>query len=141
VKLLDYHTVTDKDIFLLNLHGEDVTFDEVANDSMTLFFQICMQLNLLKFMRQREYRGTLATFKVMKSFNFHMKLDRAHSLGYGRTKIKLLTNDTLNITEILMAHDYYREPDTDNKCYLHELFFDFATGHREAAYAIFNYEV
>lgn len=141
MSLLDYHTVTNKDIFLRNLRGDDVVFDDVNNDSMPLFFKICMQLNLLKFMRQREYRGTLAAFKIIRPFNFYMICSRAHGLGHGRTEIRLLTNDVLNITEILMAHDYYKEPVEGNKYYSHELFFDFASEYREASYAVFNYEM
>jgi len=139
VNLLDYNTVTDKEIFLLNLRGEDVIFDNVKNDDFPSFFRTCMKLGLMNFLRQREYRGTLASFRVVHPFNFHTKLER-DSL-YGRTKITLFSRDILNITEILMAHDYYREPDPENKRQLHELHFDFATSHREASYAVFNYEM
>lgn len=141
MKLLDYNTVTVKDIFLLNLHGEDIGFSEVPNNDMPKFFHMCMQLNLLKFMRQKEYRGTLAMFKIIKPFRFYMYLDRAYGLGQRRTKVKLLSGDTLNITEILMAHDYYREPVEDNKNYSHELFFDFPSEHRKKSYENFNYEM
>jgi hypothetical protein len=98
-----------------------------------------MKLGLINFLRQKEYRGTLASFRVVHPFNFYTKLER-DSL-YGRTKIALLSKDILNITEILMAHDYYREPDPENNRQLHELFFDFASEHREASYAAFNYEM
>jgi len=137
VKLLDYHTVTDKDIFLLNLHGEDVEFSMVENDDMPTFFQTCMKLNLLDFMCQKEYRGTLATFKIVRPFMFRM------NLGYREFTINLLSNDLLNITEILMAHDYYREPDPNVSGfrYLHELYFDFSNEQRNKSYKSFNYEM
>lgn len=141
MKLLDYNTVTVKDIFLLNLYGEDIGFSEVPNDDMPIFFHMCMQLNLLKFIHQKEYRGTLATFKIIKPFRFYLYLERTHGLGHGRTKVKLLSRDIIKVTEILMAHDYYREPVGDNKSYSHVLFFDFPRELRKKSYENFNYEM
>ena len=141
MKLLDYNTVTDKDIFLLNLHGENVEFSMVENDDMPAFFQTCMKLNLLDFMCQKEYRGTLATFKIVRPFMFRMNLEKG--AGYRESTIILLPDDLLNITEILMAHDYYREPDpgTNGFRYLHELHFDFSREQRNKSYKSFNYEM
>ena len=90
-------------------------------------------------MCQKEHRGTLATFKIGRPFAFRMNLEKG--CGYRESTINLLTNDILNITEILMAHDYYREPDPDNKRYLHELHFDFPNERRNISYIYFNYEV
>lgn len=140
VKLLDYKTVTDKDIFLLKLHGEDIEFDAIENNDLSVFFRTCIKYNLLDFMCQKEYRGTLATFKIRQLFRFSMNFEKTPSCR--KFTINLFPNDTLNISEILMTHDYYRRPGPDNsQYYIHDLHFDFPRGCRNKFYKNFNYDL
>ena len=133
--LLDYRTVTKKDLFLRNLRDQDIDFGTVKNNDLPVFFWLCMQYNLLEFVGQREYRGTLATLNVLRPFRLYMNLDGQNKI------INLKENDRLDVTEILMTHPYYREPDPDNKRYKHMLHFDFPQHRRNKSYENFNYEM
>lgn len=137
--LLDHQTVTNKDIFLLNLQGKDVEFGFVENNNLPVFFWVCQNLNLLEFMCQKEYTGTLARFKITRPFKFYMMLEDRGARH--QRIISLRENDLLNITEILMAHDYHREPDLLYHRSIHTLHFDFPQERRNKSYENFNYEM
>lgn len=139
MKLLNHKTVTNKDIFLLKLQGEDIEFDFVNNGDLPVFFWICQNLNLLTFMCQKEYMGNLARFKILRPFGFNMNLENA--VHRRRSTISVYTNDILDITEILMAHDYYRESDSEYNRSIHTLHFDFPSERRNKVYKNFNYDL
>lgn len=139
MKLLDHKTVTNKDIFLLKLQGEDIEFDLVNNGDLPVFFWVCQNLNLLTFMCQKKYAGRLARFKILRPFEFSMNLENA--VHRRQSIISMHTNDILDITEILMAHDYYRKPDLEYNRSLHIIHFDFPSERRNKSYKNFNYDL
>ena len=100
---INYKTSTDKDIFVLRLNGELPIFDKIGDVDFVEFFKFCIDHKLLEFMVQREWRGSLAIFRVLNPFSFRIEkfLD-----NMTRATVVCEKGDSIELSELLDTTDY-----------------------------------
>ena len=94
----DWKTLSKEEMFLYRLENKPLHFYHVDEDEILEFCRFCIDKNLLKFHRQKEYAGTIAQFYILEDFNIQWK-----PTGFtdNRPVFTLAQGDVLILTELL----------------------------------------
>jgi len=129
-----FNIAIPKDVFMLKLAGEGLDFGLLSEDDYVAFMRKCIELNLVEFYGQKDYRGMLAQFRATDNFKFSMT---DTGLGYRSRVVAVSKNDYIQFTEQMSANDYERDVLPMN-IGVHKIFVDFDSELRVKMYRKYN---
>lgn len=139
---INYQTATKKDLFTLKLKGGIIDLGLVDMDDYHDLFTFCIEMDLLTYMAQRNYRGDVAIFKVLSGFVFGIMSPLGTHRANKRTHvIPVDTGDYIRLSELTDLNIYQKETHVTQGNCQHILWYDVPSETRDKEYKKWNFDV